>query len=68
MYKFPENYLPYFIGLLIFYALSRITEFLDQQIYDTLQFISGHTLKHLFAAAAACCILIMLKKRKYLQS
>jgi hypothetical protein len=68
MYKFPENYLPYIIGLMIFYALSRLTEFLDQQIYDTLQFISGHTLKHLFAAAAACCLLIMLKKRACFQS
>jgi hypothetical protein len=58
MFKFPENYLPYIIGLMIFYALSRLTEFLDHQIFETLQFISGHTLKHLFAAAAACCLLI----------
>jgi hypothetical protein len=68
MYKFPENYLPYIIGLLIFYTLSRLTEFFDQQIYATLQFISGHTLKHLFASAAACCILIMLKNREFIQS
>ena len=63
MYKFPENYLPYIIGLLIFYSLSRLTEFLDHQIYEILQFISGHTLKHLFAAAAACCLIIMLRRR-----
>jgi hypothetical protein len=68
MYKFPENYLPYIIGLIIFYALSRLTEFLDHQIYNTLQFISGHTLKHLFAAAAAFCICIMLKNREGLQN
>jgi hypothetical protein len=68
MYKFPDNYLPYFIGLMVFYALSRVTEFLDNQIYEILHFISGHTLKHLFAAAASCCLLIMLKKRAYLQS
>ncbi len=63
MYKFPENYLSYIAGLLIFYTFSRLTEFFDQQIYDTLQFISGHTLKHLFASAAACCILMMLRRR-----
>ena len=63
MYKFPKNYLPYISGVLIFYALSRISEFLDRQIYDSLQFISGHTLKHLFAAAAACFILLMLWRR-----
>ena len=63
MYKFPKNYVPYIGGVLFFYALSRITEFLDHQIYDSLQFISGHTLKHLFAAAAACFILLMLWRR-----
>ncbi len=68
MYKFPENYLSYIIGLLIFYSLSRLTEFLDHQIHEILQFISGHTLKHLFAAAAAGCILIMLKNRAHIQS
>ena len=65
MYKFPKNYLPYISGVLIFYALSRISEFLDHQIYDSLQFISGHTLKHLFAAAAACFILLMFWRRSY---
>ena len=63
MYRFPKNYLPYISGVLVFYALSRLTEFLDHQIYGSLQFISGHTLKHLFAAAAACFILIMLWRR-----
>ena len=68
MYKFPKNYLPYISGVLIFYALSRLTEFLDHQIYGSLQFISGHTLKHLFAAVAAGCIWIMLGKREFIQS
>jgi hypothetical protein len=63
MYKFPENYLSYIIGLLIFYSLSRLTENLDHQIFAALQFISGHTLKHLFAATAAFFIIIMLKRR-----
>ena len=63
MYKFPENYLSYIIGLLIFYSLSRLTENFDQQIFAALQFISGHTLKHLFAATAAGCILMMLRRR-----
>ena len=63
MYKFPENYRTYMIGVIIFYALSRLTEFLDHKIYNTLQFISGHTLKHLFAAAAVGCLLLMLQRR-----
>ena len=67
MYKFPENYLPYIIGLMIFYALSRLTEFLDHQIYETLHFISGHTLKHLFATVGTYCVLKMLQKRTNLE-
>ena len=62
IYKLPENYLPYIIGLVFFYALSRVTEAFDHQIFDTLRFISGHTLKHLFAAGASFCIFKMLKK------
>ena len=64
MYKLPENYLSYIIGLLIFYSLSRLTENLDHQIFTALQFISGHTFKHLFAAVAAFFIIIMLRRRK----
>ena len=63
MYKFPENYFTYIIGLLIFYSLSRLTENFDHQIFAALQFISGHTLKHLFAATAAFFIIIMLRRR-----
>jgi hypothetical protein len=68
MYKPPESYLPYIIGLVIFYALSRLTEAFDRQIFEILRIISGHTLKHLFAAAAAGCIFIMSKKRENLQN
>jgi hypothetical protein len=63
MYKLPENYLPFIIGLVFFYALSRLTEAFDHQIFETLRILSGHTLKHIFAAAAACCLLLMLQRR-----
>ena len=63
MYQFPANYLPYIIALTVFYALSRLTETFDHEIFETLRLISGHTLKHLFAAAAAYCVLRMLQKR-----
>lgn len=67
MYKLPENYLPFIIGLVFFYALSRLTEAFDHQIFETLRILSGHTLKHLFAAAAAFCIFIMMKNREDIQ-
>jgi hypothetical protein len=68
MYKPPENYLPFIMWLVFFYALSRLTEAFDHQIFEITQFISGHTLKHLFAAAAAFCVFIMLKNRENLQN
>lgn len=52
-------------GLVIgFYALAKLLELLDKQVFDALHFVSGHTLKHLAAAAAGYCILRMLQKRK----
>ncbi len=52
-------------GLVIgFYALAKLLELLDKQIFDALHVVSGHTLKHLAAAAAGYCILRMLQKRE----
>ncbi|MFM2399471.1 MAG: hypothetical protein RL341_1628 [Pseudomonadota bacterium] len=39
--------------VLLLYAAAKLCEVLDHQMLDTLSVISGHTLKHLFAAAAA---------------
>jgi hypothetical protein len=46
------------------YALAKVLEILDRQIYAIGHFVSGHTLKHLAAAAGAYWILRMLQKRR----
>ena len=52
-------------GLVLgFYALAKVLELFDRQIYAVFQVVSGHTLKHIAAAAAGFCILRMLRKRK----
>ncbi len=52
------------LGLVLgFYVLAKALEFLDKPIFTALQFVSGHTLKHVSAAAAGYCILRMLQKR-----
>lgn len=57
-------YLLYGVG---FYALSKITEWLDHEIFAaTATVISGHSAKHLFAALAALSVLRMLQKRQSL--
>jgi hypothetical protein len=45
------------------YALAKAFEFRDSAIFAWGELISGHTLKHLFAALAAYVVLRMLQKR-----
>lgn len=52
-----------YLGTIGFYALAKITEGTDRVIYDTFGAVSGHTLKHLFAAAGAWWILRMMRRR-----
>jgi len=52
-------------GLFFFYAVAKILEVLDQEIFYLAQgLISGHNLKHLFAAAGAAWLLRMLWLRQ----
>ena len=53
----------YFWGMLGFYVLSKIMEFLDAPIFAAGGAISGHSLKHLFAAAATAMVLLGLMRR-----
>lgn len=49
---------------LAWYAAAKLCEAFDREIFTvTGRFMSGHTLKHLFAAAAVWCIYRMLVKR-----
>jgi hypothetical protein len=47
-----------------FYAIAKVCEMADQQIYSLGHLVSGHTLKHLAAGAAGFWILRMLQKRQ----
>lgn len=54
--------------VVLFYILAIVCEAFDHQIFHaTGRFISGHTLKHLFAALAALSIILMIWKRKLKQ-
>lgn len=46
-----------------FYALAKVAETFDQQIFTLGQIVSGHTLKHLIAALAIWWIVRMLRER-----
>lgn len=50
------------------YAVAKVAETFDQEIYDLEQIVSGHTIKHLLAAVAIYLIVRMLQKRRVLQA
>lgn len=57
------------LAALGFYALAKITELSDEQIFALSQnLISGHTIKHLLSALGCLIILLMLQKRKLIES
>jgi len=51
-------------GAMCWYALAKIFEMLDAQIFALGQVVSGHTLKHLAAGAASWWLLRMMKVRR----
>jgi hypothetical protein len=69
LYLFPKPYpsTKSFLLLVIFYGMATIFEMTDIHIYQMGGIISGHTLKHLFAAIGTYWFVVMvdeLEKRK----
>ncbi len=54
----------YFWYMLLFYAAARVCELFDKQIFAFGGLLSGHTLKHLFAAVALTFLLRALAVRR----
>ena len=64
---FPARYTlsAYLLYALLCYIVAKLFEMNDVLIYRlTDQVVSGHTLKHVFAAAGCCVLALMLKFRK----
>lgn len=62
LFLFPKPYPPFKIYLLMFafYGLAKITEHFDFTIYKAGGLISGHTLKHIFAAISIYYAVVFL--------
>jgi hypothetical protein len=64
MYPAPRRFIFFIAGLALFYGLAKFFELFDHQVYRALGgLVSGHALKHLFAAGATACVLVMLYRR-----
>lgn len=46
------------------YALAKVLELTDQRVFELLAVVSGHTLKHVFAALAGLAIYRLLRARQ----
>jgi len=55
----------YFWVMLAFYVFAKLFEQLDAQIYDAGQLLSGHSIKHLFAALTPATLLYALLQRRH---
>jgi hypothetical protein len=51
------------VAIIALYVIAKFFENKDVVIFNAGGMLSGHTIKHLFAAAAVLCILQMVKKR-----
>jgi hypothetical protein len=63
---FPPRYTGaiYWGAAVVFYALAKLFEVYDAQIYSFGHLLSGHTLKHFAAAAGGFAILKLFEKRR----
>jgi Ceramidase len=63
---FPPKYTGtfYWVLALALYALAKLFEFYDRAVHSAGSILSGHTLKHLFAAAACFAVLRYFQARK----
>jgi hypothetical protein len=64
LYKSDLLWQRYVWAVLAAYAAAKVVEALDVQIYSMTGIISGHTLKHLFAALGAYLFLIALQRKR----
>lgn len=61
----PYTHSNHYWGLFVFYSAAKAVEILDHRIFDLTQgAVSGHNLKHLFAAAGAAWLVRMLVLRQ----
>jgi len=62
---FPPAYtgMKYLIIAFLLFALAKLLELFDGEIYHAIHIVSGHALKHITAGLACYVILLMLERR-----
>jgi hypothetical protein len=68
VYRRASTLLRYFWLMMLCYVLAKIAEHFDTAIFAAGEFVSGHTLKHLFASATPAVLLYALTRRSKVES
>lgn len=58
----------YLLQALGLYVIAKLAEYFDREIYSAGELVSGHSIKHLFAAAALWVLLHGIRSRRHLSS
>jgi hypothetical protein len=64
LYRSPADFILAMVGMIFFYGLAKLCEHFDVAIYQTLGSLSGHSLKHFFAAIAGAFVLFLLYRAR----
>ena len=65
LYRDRSNLGPYIGLMIIFYIAAKLLEFFDGAVFTAGGIVSGHSLKHVFAAMAPASLLYGLRERRY---
>ena len=63
LYRNNNNLKKYFWLMMLFYGIAKVFEALDSETYFALGIISGHSIKHLFAALVPFIFLLGLRRK-----
>jgi hypothetical protein len=62
VHRTSSRMIPAFWYMILFYVLAKVAEFLDAPIFEIGEILSGHSLKHLFAAVAPAILLVAFNR------
>ncbi len=65
LYRGRSDLGPYVGWMVFFYIAAKLLEFFDTAIFAAGDIVSGHSLKHVFAAMAPASLLYGLRQRRY---
>lgn len=63
LYKSSSNLRPTFWLIVVMYGFAKLFEAYDQEVFHSLKSVSGHSIKHVFAALAPAVFLIGLRTK-----